>query len=547
MRIPSGVTDQYVYFVAVDSTDFATRETGLSSFTVYRSRNGAAAAAMTTPTVNETDATNMPGVYELLMDEDMTIGAGNDSEEIALHITQASMAPVTRTVELYRPKITAGNTLDVTATGAGGIDWGNIENKTTANDLSATDIQLCDTITTYTSNTPQTGDSFARIGVAGAGLTNIDLPNQTMDITGDLSGSVGSVTGTVTIDGTSVDLIWDEVLTGATHNVAQSAGRRLRALNDFGLYEGGAVWIDTVNGTAGTTDFENGTVNNPVDSIADALTISASIGLLKFEVMAGSTFSLAANVDGYSFGGFGYTVALGGQSVSGTRFTGATITGNDDGTNTIATEYDYCQLGTSTIGAHILNACRLTGNITLAEAADYLWDQCISFVAGNGTPDVTFPAGNANLNIRHYSGGIQINSMAAGDTMSFEADGQFKIAATCSGGAASIRGCVGPVTDAAAGAVTITENARIADDTINAEIVDAIDTDTYAEPAQGAPGATVSLADKIGYLYKTLINKKTATATSIEVYNAAGSVVDQKRVISDDATTYTENEIITGP
>ena len=39
----------------------------------------------------------------------------------------------------------------------------------------------------------------AEIGVAGAGLTNINLPNQTMDIigniTGNLSGSVGSVTG----------------------------------------------------------------------------------------------------------------------------------------------------------------------------------------------------------------------------------------------------------------------------------------------------------------------------------------------------------------
>ena len=111
MRIPSGVTDQYIYFVAVDSTDFTTRETGLTTFTVYRSRNGAAAAAMTTPTINETDATNMPGVYELLLDEDMTIGAGNDTEEMVFHITQASMAPVTRTIEIYRPKITAGNTL----------------------------------------------------------------------------------------------------------------------------------------------------------------------------------------------------------------------------------------------------------------------------------------------------------------------------------------------------------------------------------------------------------------------------------------------------
>ena len=37
----------------------------------------------------------------------------------------------------------------------------------------------------------------AEIGAAGAGLTNINLPNQTMDITGNLSGSVGSVVGAV--------------------------------------------------------------------------------------------------------------------------------------------------------------------------------------------------------------------------------------------------------------------------------------------------------------------------------------------------------------
>ncbi len=57
------------------------------------------------------------------------------------------------------------------------------------------------TVTTYTGNTPQTGDAFARIGAAGAGLTAIDLPDQTMNITGNitgnLSGSVGSVTGAV--------------------------------------------------------------------------------------------------------------------------------------------------------------------------------------------------------------------------------------------------------------------------------------------------------------------------------------------------------------
>ena len=73
-------------------------------------------------------------------------------------------------------KSTAQNRqLDVTATGAACIDWGNVENPTTAVDLSATDIQLVDTVTTYTGNTVQTGDSFARIGAPIGASISADL------------------------------------------------------------------------------------------------------------------------------------------------------------------------------------------------------------------------------------------------------------------------------------------------------------------------------------------------------------------------------------
>lgn len=121
MRIPSGVTDQYIYFVAVDSVDYVTRKTGFGAtgWTVYRSRNTTTATVFTTPTIAEVDTTNMPGVYVLLLDEDMTIGSGNDSEEMAFHITHANMAPVTRTIELYREKITQGETLTVTSSALG--------------------------------------------------------------------------------------------------------------------------------------------------------------------------------------------------------------------------------------------------------------------------------------------------------------------------------------------------------------------------------------------------------------------------------------------
>lgn len=117
MRIPSGKTDQTIFFVAYDSSDHTTRKTGLSSFTVYRSRNGGTATVYTTPTVTELSSSNMPGTYALLIDEDTTIASGSDSEEYCAHITATGMDPVTRTVELYRRDTTTGNQLLVDSGG----------------------------------------------------------------------------------------------------------------------------------------------------------------------------------------------------------------------------------------------------------------------------------------------------------------------------------------------------------------------------------------------------------------------------------------------
>jgi len=82
---------------------------------------------------------------------------------------------------------------------------------------------------------------------------------------------------------------------------------------------------------------------------------------------------------------------------------------------------------------------------------------------------------------------------------------------------------------------------------VNTEVVDTLNTDTYAEPGQGAPAATASLAEKINYLYKNWRNKRTQTATTESLYDDAGSTVDQKRTVSDDGTTGTKGEMGTGP
>jgi hypothetical protein len=75
---------------------------------------------------------------------------------------------------------------------------------------------------------------------------------------------------------------------------------------------------------------------------------------------------------------------------------------------------------------------------------------------------------------------------------------------------------------------------------VNAEVVDALATDTYAEPT-GVPAATDDLATKIGYLYMALRNQVTVTATKKTFFDD-GAAAEWEKDLSDDGTTYTETE-----
>ena len=273
MRIPSGVTDQYIYFVAVDATDLKTREPGLTTFTVYRSRDGGVAAAMTTPTVNETDATNMPGVYELLLDEDMTIAAGNDSEEMVFHITQASMAPVTRTIELYRQKITAGNTLGVASDGdiSGNVD----------------------------------GSVGSVVGAVGSVTGNVG--GNVVGSVASVTGAVGSVTGAVGSVISGVNLA-----AGAITNASLAGNMEIVFETDFATNYNATrtAWVTNVQDTVGTG-------NLPADMLAISGDATAADN---FETMldgtGGNTLSLGNLVIAPSTGvGFQVTAASGEHAV----------------------------------------------------------------------------------------------------------------------------------------------------------------------------------------------------------------------------------------
>lgn len=92
------------------------------------------------------------------------------------------------------------------------VNWARVTAPTTAVDLTQTDIQLVDTVTTYTGNTKQTGDNFALIGTAGVGLTNVKLPEDGLDLI------LKTSTHTLAI----ADAVWDEAQ--ADHVAAGSFG-----------------------------------------------------------------------------------------------------------------------------------------------------------------------------------------------------------------------------------------------------------------------------------------------------------------------------------
>lgn len=137
------------------------------------------------------------------------------------------------------------------------------------------------------------GDT-AEIGTAGAGLTNINLPDQTMDITGNLSGSVGSVTGAV------------GSVTGAVGSVTGSVGSVAGNVDGSTASVTGAV--GSVTGAVGSVTGSVGSVAGNVDG--STASVTGAVGSVTGAVgsVTGAVGSVAGNVDGNVTGSVGSVV-----------------------------------------------------------------------------------------------------------------------------------------------------------------------------------------------------------------------------------------------
>ena len=386
---------------------------------------------------------------------DSTTGAGKTGvahgDVTASYVREGSTrTAITLVAGTAADAYSSGKWCEVDATNCAGLYQLHIPNAALASGVDAVTITLASTGVI---------DKVVRIS-----LLDVDLRDATDAGLSNLDAAVSSLATAASIaalnDPSSADIadaVWDEALTGATHNIPTSAGRRLREVAEVGLYEGASVWIDTVNGSAGTDDYENGTVNNPSDNIADATTIANSVGLSRFRIAPASSFTLASGYTGFSFIGDGlWTLALGGQALTNTMIVNAEVSG----TCTSADEpmFDCCGIGTVTLPACFVRNSRLESDITLSGAGTYHFEGCMSAVAGTGSPSIDFGSavGSTNVNFRHYSGGIEVRNMGQSgtDNMSLEGDGALTINANCTGGTIALRGNF-KVTDNSGGAVTV--------------------------------------------------------------------------------------------
>lgn len=210
-----------------------------------------------------------------------------------------------------------------------------------------------------------------------------------------------------------------------------------------------------------------------------------------------------------------------------------------------------------TAGGNIkADALALSGDTVAADNAESFFDGTGYAGTNNVIPLVTTTStATAVTTVNGLAAGVITATSIAADAITAAkiADGAIDAATLASDTITAAKIASGAITAAKFGASAI-DAAALATDAVaeiatavNAEVVDALNVDTYAEPAQGAPGATISLAAKIGYLYKFLRNKKTQTATTFSVFNDDAATVDHKATTSDDGTTATVGEIASGP
>jgi len=337
-------------------------------------------------------------------------------------------------------------------------------------------VVLVDTLTTYTSNTPQTGDTYARfntmIELDGA-VYRYTYPGNTVQ-TGDAYARLGAPAG-------------------ASHAADVAA-----------------VKTDTGN-----------LVTRITSSLFSGITSLAQwLGLLAGKQTGNSTARTEVRATGAGSGTFDETT----DSQEALR----------DSLATAAGVWDMATSGHTTSGTFGAAAVAAGG-------AGDPWSTSLPGSYGAGTAG--YIVGN---NLDAAVGGVPTNAelataLAAADDAVLAAIAALNNLSAAQVWAAGTRTLTAGTNIALAKGVGVTGFNDLSAAQVNAEVVDVLSVDTFAE-LSADPGASPTVVKALMLLYMALRNKVDITATAKKIHNNAGTAVLTK-TLSDDGTTYSESKV----
>ena len=312
----------------------------------------------------------------------------------------------------------------------------------------------------------------------GRSAAAADLANGTDGLTALKTGIDGIPTAAAIADAVQDEPIEDHDTQG---NVGWATALAVYAGSD-----GPGIYVDSGAANTSTTVGTDGTEINPVSTFAAARTLADALGLKIYYLEGNSDATLAATHVDWEFIGIGSVmdniVNLGSQDVSRSLFRNLVLEGTQGGAGRVTAR--DCALqdpGAGDTTLHIFaERCGFVDRIQVDTSADNVFDQCYSLVAGVGAPVIQATGAAGTISVRHYSGGMEFETLSASHNVTWEGIGQVIFNADCNVNAnVSVRG-IGSITDNTAGMSSLTETSLVNMTKINAEVDTAL-TDIHLD------------------------------------------------------------------
>jgi hypothetical protein len=375
---------------------------------------------------------------------------------------------------------TPANTLDVAATGEAGLDFNNIKAASGATTLTNITVP---TVTTLTGHTAQTGDTYARLGAPVGASISADL--QTVDDFLDteiaaIKAKTDSLTFTVAnkVDANLTHWLGTAAATPTVAGVPEVdvthlAGNAVtgEATSDGTAQAGAASTITLASAASSTNSIYNDRTIRITGGtgIGQSRVITGYVGSTRVATVHASWTTNPDNTSTYSIGETSVSASVVGNL-------GGNVNGNVVGS--VGSVTGAVGSVTGAVGSVTGN---VGGNVVGSTAS-------VSGAVGSVTGAVGSVAGNVDGKVLGGGGGTISGAGVRADSVT--------------GAVGSVTGAVGSVTGNVGGNVTgsVGSLAAQAKTDVNAEVLDVLATDTFAE-VSAVPAATSTLKDKINWMF----------------------------------------------